>query len=231
MRLKWIVLAAVIIIVGVFFVLPVIAPAVTATSVLRDGQVAAGDTFMILNQSGIALTFYDDALATSASDSGILKKKGEALITAGRTREAGQIYRQLLSQNANDTAVLVRTGDLLYLEGDYTGALSYYDTALTFRPDDAKIWMREGDAYLVLAMIEEQARYDAAKERSKQSGTPFAVEPIESTESYTKAVDRYGQAMKLDPRLTITVQSRLIGATESEVNGYPVLPGESRSSH
>ena len=106
---------------------------------------------MLVNQSGIALTLYDDALAANPGDPVLLKKKAEALIGSGQTGDAEQIYQQLLSQYPNDPAVLVRMGDFSYWNGDYPGAISYYDTALSIQPKNAQILLRDGDAGLMLA--------------------------------------------------------------------------------
>src|SRR5208337_4002740 len=114
MQTKWILLLALALIAGIAVVLPLLAPGVTPAGIVQDGQATAGDGFMLVNQSGIALTLYDDALAANPSDPVLLKKKAEALIHSGQKGEAEQIYQQLLSQYPNDPAVLVRIGDFSY---------------------------------------------------------------------------------------------------------------------
>ena len=66
---------------------------------------------MLVNQSGMALVLYDDALTANPGDPVLLKKKAEALIHSGQTGKAEQIYQQLFSANPNDPEVLVRMGD------------------------------------------------------------------------------------------------------------------------
>ena len=156
MKLKWIILLVAVAIVGVFVVLPIVAPTVTEKTVVRDAQVALGDTCALMNQSEMALSMYDNALSVNATDPVILKKKGEMLIKTGRVSEAETVYQQVLSQNKNDTTALMRTGDSLVRQGNLKEALSWYDAALAVNPVDSKIWMRKGDTYLIMSVEENE---------------------------------------------------------------------------
>ena len=204
MQTKWILLMALVIIAGIVVVLPLLAPGITPSGIVQDGQATAGDAFMLVNQSGIALTLYDDALAANPGDPVLLKKKAEALIGSGQTGEAEQIYQQLLSQYPNDPAVLVRMGDFSYWNGDYTGAISYYDTALSIQPKNAQILLRDGDACLMLAVTQYQEQHAVF---------------LDSLDSYRKALDEYAQAEKLDPRLSAVVSARTLAADQYEASG------------
>jgi tetratricopeptide (TPR) repeat protein len=199
MQTKWILLLALALIAGIVVVLPLLAPGVTPAGIVQDGQATAGDAFMLVNQSGIALTLYDNALAANPGDPVLLKKKAEALIGSGQTGEAEQIYQQLFSQYPNDTAVLVRMGDFSYGNGDYSGAISYYDTALAIQPENAQIMMRDGDANLMLAATQYQEQHAVF---------------LESLDSYRKALDEYAQAEKIDPRLSPVVSARTLAADQ-----------------
>ena len=204
MQTKWILLLALAIIVGIVVVIPLLAPGVTPAGIVQDGQATAGDAFMLVNQSGIALTLYNDALAANPGDPVLLKKKAEALIESGQTGDAEQIYQQLLSQCPNDPAVLVRMGDFSYWNGDYPGAISYYDTALSIQPENAQIMLRDGDACLMLAVTQYQEQHAVF---------------LDSLDSYRKAMDEYAQAEKLDPRLSAVVSARTLAADQYEAGG------------
>jgi tetratricopeptide (TPR) repeat protein len=227
MRVKWIVFLVLIILAMVFFILPTYAPTVTVKSVVQGARVTSGDTLLLLNQSDYALTLYDSALAENASDPMILKKKGEALIKCGRIQDAEQVYQQVLSQDGNDTAALVRKGDTLYQQGNLKGALSYYDQAIAVKPDDAHTWMRKGDALLMISIDEGQKLHEVAKGLSKQPGDsgyhPISAEQLESMDSYQKAVESYQKAMEIDPKLSVVVSTRILGATQNQVNSYQSL--------
>jgi tetratricopeptide (TPR) repeat protein len=204
MQTKWILLLALAIIAGIVFVLPLLAPGVTPAGIVQDGQATAGDTFMLVNQSGIALALYDDALAANPGDPVLLKKKAEALIHSGQTGEAEQIYQQLFSANPNDPDVIVRMGDFKYMNGDYTGAIAYYDTALSIQPKNAQILLRDGDACLMLAATQYQEQHAVF---------------LDSLDSYRKALDEYAQAEKFDPRLSAVVSARTLAADQYEAGG------------
>lgn len=222
MKLKWVLLAVLILIVGYFLVLPAVEPSIPVNSVIRDGQVAVGDAFLLVNMSDMAIGQYDNALSVNATDPAVLKKKADALIKSGRTGEAEQIYRQLLARDANDPVALVRTGDLLYRQGDYTGAITAYDKALVVVPNSSAVWLHKGDAYLVLSMQEEQKLHEIAKSLGKPD-TDASVRPIESMESYKQAVESYQKAMQLNPGLALQVSTRMLGATQYQVNEYQRL--------
>lgn len=226
-------LLALVAIVVVFVILPTYAPTVSAKSIVRGTQVTTGDALLLLNQTDYALTMYDSALAMNASDPEILKKKGEVLIKCGRTQDAEQLYQQVLSQNGNDTAALVRKGDTLYQQGNLTGALSCYDIAISIKPDDAKTWLRKGDAYLMMSIDEQQKLHTIAKGLSKQPGTqdyhPVSAEQIQSMDSYQKAVESYQKAMEIDPKLSVVVSTRILGATQNQVNSYQSLMNDVQS--
>ncbi|MGB8218865.1 MAG: tetratricopeptide repeat protein [Methanoregula sp.] len=204
MQTKWILLLALAFIAGIVVVLPILAPGVTPAGIVQDGQATAGDAFMLVNQSGIALILYDDALTANPGDPVLLKKKAEALIHTGQTGEAGQIYQQLFSSNPNDPEILVRMGDFSYWNEDYPGAISYYDTALSIQPKNAQIMLRDGDACLMLAATQYQEQH---------------VIFLDSLDSYRKALDEYAQAEKLDPRLSAAVSARTLAADQYEAGG------------
>jgi tetratricopeptide (TPR) repeat protein len=204
MQTKWILLLALAAIVGVVVVLPLLFPGLTPGGIVQAGETTAGDAFMKVNQSGIALTLYNDALATNPGDPILLKKKAEALIHSGQMGEAGQIYQQLLLANPNDPDVLVRMGDFQYMNGDYPGAIAYYDTALSIQPKNAQILLRDGDACLLLAATQYQEQHAVF---------------LDSLDSYRKALDEYAQAEKIDPRLSGGVSMRMLMANQYEAGG------------
>jgi tetratricopeptide (TPR) repeat protein len=204
MQTKWILLLALALIAGVIIIVPLLAPGVTPAGIVQDGQATAGDAFMLVNQSGMALTLYNDALATNPGDPVLLKKKAEALIASGQSGEAEQIYQQLLSSYPNDPDVLVRMGDFSSWNGDYTGAIAYYDSALSIQPKNAEILLRDGDACLMLAATQYQQQHAVF---------------LDSLDSYRKALDEYAQAEKLDPRLAVAVSARTLAADQYEAGG------------
>lgn len=204
MQTKWILLLALALIAGIVVVLPLLFPGVTPAGIVQAGEATAGDAFMLVNQFGIALTLYDNALAASPGDPVLLKKKAEALIHSGQTGEAGQIYQQLFSAYPNDPHVLVRMGDFQYMNGDYPGAIAYYDTALSIQPKNAQIMMRDGDACLLLAATQYQEQHAVF---------------LDSLDSYRKALDEYAQAEKIDPRLSVAVSTRTLVANQYEAGG------------
>jgi len=204
MQIKWILLLAFAVIVGAVVILPMAAPGVTPAGIVQDGQATAGDAFMLVNQSGIALTLYNDALAANPGDPVLLKKKAEALIGSGQRGEAGQIYRQLFTLYPNDPQILVRMGDFSYWNGDYPGAIAYYDSALAVQPKNAQILLRDGDANLVLAATQYQQQHAVF---------------LDSLDSYRTALDEYAQAEKLDPRLAAVVSARTLAADQYEAGG------------
>lgn len=204
MQNKWILLFALAIVAGTAAAFTLLAPEVTPATLLKGGETAAGDGFMLVNQSGTALIFYDEALAANTDDPVLLKKKGEALIRSGQTQKAEQVYRQLLSRNATDPDVLVRIGDFSSLKGDYAGAVSYYDTALAIQPESAKTWLREGDAYLAMAVTQYREQHAVF---------------LDSLDTYRKAMADYAQAEKLDPRLSAVVSARTLAADQFQAGG------------
>jgi len=204
MQTKWIILLAVAAIAGIFVVIPLLFPGLTPAGIVQAGEATAGDTFMQVNQSGIALTLYDNVLAANPGDPVLLKKKAEALIHSGQTGEAGQIYQQLFSVYPTDPDVLVRMGDFQYMNGDYAGAIAYYDTALSIQPKNAQILLRDGDACLLLAATQAREQHAAF---------------LDSQDSYRKALDEYAQAQKLDPRLSVAVSTRMLAANQYEAGG------------
>ena len=204
MQMKWILLLALGIIAGTALVLMVAAPGITPAGIAEVGQATAGDTFMLANQSGIALLLYNDALAANPNDPVLLKKKAEALIRSGQTADAEQIYQQLYSSYPDDPQVLVRMGDFAYWNGDYPGAIAYYDSALAIQPKNADILLRDGDANLVLAASQYQEQHAVF---------------LDSLDAYRTALDEYAQAEKIDPRLAAVVSARTLAADHYEASG------------
>ncbi|WP_321506368.1 tetratricopeptide repeat protein [uncultured Methanoregula sp.] len=233
MRLIWIVFLAVVAIIMVFVIIPTYAPTVTTQTVIRDSQATAGDALVLMNQSELAIMWYDNALAVNTSDPVLLKKKGEALIKCGRAEEAGQIYQQVLSDNRNDTVALVRAGDALNKQGNYAGALEYYDAALAVNPNDAKTWLRKGDTHMMISEGEQQRLHDVAKGFSKQPGSAgyqeISADQLPSMESQQKAVESYKKAMEIDPKLSVIVSARILEATQSQVSNYQSLLNDVQS--
>ena len=204
MQTKWILILAIAVIAGIVGSVLILAPGITPTGIVQQGQATAGDTFMLVNQSGIALTFYNEALATSPNDPALLQKKAEALLASGQTGEAEQIYRQLLSSNPHDPAILVRMGDFSSMNGDYTGAIGYYDAALALQPKNAGFLLRDGDANLMLAATQFREQHAAF---------------LDTLDAYRTAIDEYAQAEKLDPRLAAVVSARTLAADHYEASG------------
>lgn len=234
MKLKWIVLVAVIAVVFLMVVMPRIAPTVTTQSLLRDGQVATGDTLVMMNQSDLALTFYNNVLAGNASDAVVLKKKGEALIKCGRVSEASQMYQRVLSTNCNDTQAMTRMGDTRVGQGDLAGGLTYYNSVLAQEPTNTKVLMKKGDVYLLMSMQETQQLHSTAKNLGKQPGSPGYQEAdasqLQSTSSYQKAMEAYQKAMEIDPKLSIAVSTKTLAATQAQVANYQTLLNDLSSS-
>ena len=212
MQNKWILLGIAIIVIAAAILITVCAPGLTPATFLRDGGTAAGDTFMLVNQSGMALSFYDRALAESPDDPALLQKKAEALLRTGKMDEAEQIYRGLLVTEPDNPTVLVRIGDFSTHRGDYEAAISSYAAALAVEPDNAKTWLREGDAYLALAVTEYAARQAG-------SSSPLPAGFLDSLDSYRSAMADYAKAQKLDPRLSVVVSTRTLAANQFEASG------------
>ena len=214
MRVYWVIIFFIFLAVGVFIILPALAPTVTANEIIKTSYVTLGDTFVLLNQSEIAVPFYDNALQMIPDDPGIQKKKGEALLKCGRITEANLLYNRVLTQDGNDTVALVRLGDVLMQEGDYKGALGYYDTALKINPEHAVVWLKQGDALLLMSVEENQKIHAIAKNLSKQPGSPnyqpASNDQLVTMESYKKAVASYQKAIELDPRLSVIVSTRVL---------------------
>jgi tetratricopeptide (TPR) repeat protein len=225
MRVYWVILFFIFLAIGVFIILPAIAPTITANEMIKTSYVTIGDTLVLLNQSEIAEPYYDNALQMNPDDPMILKKKGEALLKSGRITEANLVYNRVLAQNGNDTVALVRFGDVLMQQGDFKGALGYYDTALKINPENAVVWLKQGDALLLMSVEENQKLHAIAKNLSKQPGStnyqPASNDQLVNMESYKKAVASYQKAIELDPRLSMIVSARVLGATQNQVNSYP----------
>ena len=174
-----------------------------------------------MNQSEIALPFYDNALQMNTTDPVILKKKGEVLIKIGRITDANQVYSQVLTQNGNDTVALVRFGDVLMQQGNYKEALPYYQTALKNNPGNAVVWVKQGDAQLLMSVEDSQKIRAMAKNLSQKPGTTSASnDQLVTMESYQDAMKSYQKAIELDPKLSVTVSTRVLGATQNQVNSY-----------
>jgi tetratricopeptide (TPR) repeat protein len=221
MKTYWAIIFLICIVVGVFVILPAVAPTVTANDMIKTSYVTAGDTFFLMNQSEIALPFYDNALQMNTTDPVILKKKGEVLIKIGRISDANQVYSQVLTQNGNDTVALVRFGDVLMQQGDYKGALPYYQTALKNNPGNAVVWVKQGDAQLLMSVADPQNIHAMAKNLSQKPGTTSGSnDQIVTMESYQDAMKSYQKAIELDPKLSVTVSTRVLGATQNQVNSY-----------
>jgi tetratricopeptide (TPR) repeat protein len=231
MKAYWAIIFLICLAVGVFVILPAVAPTVTANEMIKTSYVTAGDTFFLMNQSEIALPFYDNALQMNTTDPVILKKKGEVLIKIGRISDANQVYSQVLTQNGNDTVALVRFGDVLMQQGDYKGALPYYQTALKNNPGNAVVWVKQGDAQLLMSVEDSQKIRAMAKNLSQQPGTTSASnDQLVTMESYQDAMKSYQKAIELDPKLSVTVSTRVLGATQNQVNSYSDFFKDVRSS-
>jgi tetratricopeptide (TPR) repeat protein len=234
MRVYWVIIFLICLAVGVFVILPAVAPTVTANEMIKTSYVTVGDTFVLLNQSEIALPFYDNALQMNSDDPVILKKKGEALLKSGRITDANLVYTRLLAQNGNDTVALVRFGDVLMQQGDFKGAVGYYDTALRINPENAVVWLKQGDAQLIMSIDENQKLHAIAKNLSKQPGStnyqPASNDQLVTMESYKNAVASYQKAIELDPKLSIIISTRILGATQNQVNSYPSFFKDVQSS-
>ncbi|MFA4848561.1 MAG: tetratricopeptide repeat protein [Methanoregula sp.] len=224
MKAYWAIIFLICLAVGVFVILPAVAPTVTTNEMIKTSYVTAGDTFFLMNQSEIALPFYDNALQMNTTDPVILKKKGEVLIKIGRISDANQVYSQVLTQNGNDTVALVRFGDVLMQQGDFKGALPYYQTALKNDPGNAVVWVKQGDAQLLMSVADSQNIHAMAKNLSQQPGSanyqPASNDQLVTMESYQAAMKSYQKAIELDPKLSITVSTRVLGATQNQVNSY-----------
>jgi len=228
MKVLWIIVLILIVVAGWFVAVPIVAPGVTEKTVIRDAQVAIGDTMAMVNQSELAVTMYDHALSLNGSDTAILKRKGEMLLKTGKSQEATEIYNQVLSQNGNDTAALMRMGDSQVRAGNLNEALSYYDAGLSLDPDDTKILMKKGDTYLLMSSLETQKLQAAAKALAQQPGTAgyqpaSSVGQVESMQSYQNAMTAYQKAMAIDPKLSVIVSARVLSATQNQVASYQSL--------
>jgi tetratricopeptide (TPR) repeat protein len=234
MRVYWVIVFFIFLAVGVFIILPAIAPTVTKNEMIKTSYVTLGDTFFLLNQSDIAVPFYDNALQMNSDDPMILKKKGEALLKSGRINDAYLVYNRVLTQNGNDTVALVRFGDILMQQGDLKGALGYYETALKINPENAVVWLKQGDAQLLMAIEEYQKLHAIAKDTSKQPGStnyqPASNEQLVTMQSYKNAVASYQKASDMDPRLSIIVSTRVLGSAQNLVNNYPNFLKDIQSS-
>ncbi len=234
MKFYWIIIVCVVLAVGVFVIVPAVAPTVTANGMIKTTHVTVGDTLCLLNQSEFAIPFYDNALQMNTSDIAIQKKKGEALIKSGRINDANQVYIQVLSLNGNDTVALVKYGDVLMQQGDLTGALGYYEAALRNNPEDANVWVKKGDALLLMSIEETQKLHAIAQNLSKQPDSPgykppVATDQMQSMDSYQNAVKSYQKAIELDPKISMIVTSRILGATQNQLDSYEGLLNDIRA--
>jgi len=227
MRLYWIVLLFALLAVGVFVVLPAFAPQVTSNEIIRSSEVSIGDTLCLVNQSELALPFYEYALQANSTDPVVLKKKGEALIKCGKIGDANQVYNQILSQNKDDADALVRQGDILVKSGDLPGGVKYYEAALAVNPKNAPVWLKKGDALLVLSMQETQKLQAAAKNLAHQPGSAnyqaSSNDQLMTMNTYKDAVESYQKAQELDPKLALVVSTRLMSATQNQIQSYQDL--------
>jgi tetratricopeptide (TPR) repeat protein len=219
MKLITIIILVLVIVVGWFVVVPMVAPGVTEKTVVRDAQVFLGDTCATANQSEFALTFYEGALSMNATDPVIMKKKGAMLIKCGRAQEAETVYQQILSQDPNDIKALVKTGDTLASKGSLNEAIRYYDAALVINPQDAHTLVKKGDAYLMMSMAETQKLSAAAKDLTNQTA-PAPTTQMQNIDSYQEAMNSYQKAMQIDPKLSVIVSARVMTATQSQVSTY-----------
>ena len=219
MKLITIIILVLVIVVGWFVAVPMIAPDVTEKIVVRDAQVFLGDTCATANQSELALSLYEGALSMNATDPVILKKKGAMLIKCGRPTEAETVYQQILSQDPHDITALVKTGDSLASKGSLTEAVRYYDAALAINPEDASTLVRKGDAYLMMSMAETQKLPATARGLSDQTA-PASAAQMQNMNSYQEAMNSYQKAMQIDPKLSVIVSARVMTATQSQVSGY-----------
>jgi len=222
MKLITIIVLVLVVVVGWFVVVPLVAPGVTEKSVVRDTQVVMGDTLDMCNQSELALMMYDNALSANTSDTVILKKKGAMLIKCGRANEAATIYQQVLSQNPGDTTALIKTGDSLVRQGNLTEAIAYYDAALAINPRDANTLLKKGDAYLVMSVAETN-NFKVGKITDTGvtgSQAQSSAQQIETQQSYQNAMTAYQKAMEIDPKLSLIISTRVMSATQSQVSSY-----------
>ncbi len=224
MKVITIIILVVAVIAGWFVVLPLVAPGVTEKTVVRDTVVVAGDTLVMVNQSELAVGMYENALGMNRSDPVILKKKGAALFRCGRIKEAEGVYQQVLRQDPDDPAALVKAGDTQARQGNLTGALEYYDAALVQNPRDSTVLMKKGDACLAMSIDETRQLQAAARNLTGRAGAMGETTPssqsIEQMHSYRDAMASYQKAMEIDPKLSIIVSTRVLGATQNQLTAY-----------
>jgi tetratricopeptide (TPR) repeat protein len=229
MRIKWIVFLALFFSVVAFLIVPAITSSGRLNEMTRTADVSLGDMMALLNQPAFAVQLYDFALRISPNDTSILMKKGELLDKSGNTTEAEKLYDTILNLNQNETSALLSKGDLLLQEGEYRNAIGYYNRVLDVNPNDANTLVRKGDALLFLSIEDQQRLRSIARTFSQPSGSPgyssapdqtASYEALKSVESYKNAVECYQKAIQIDPKLSVFITGRIMGATQNQLNNY-----------
>lgn len=234
MRIKWIILAVVLLATGILLFFPHVASSASPSNVVKMSEVTLGDIMTVPLQYHLAVGLYDAALQISPNDPAILQKKGDALSRSGDTLGASGIFKQILIVDPNNTAALTKEGDLLAQQGDLIGALAYYETVHSLDPDEADVLVREGDVHLAFALQEQQKLRDMAHNLSQPLGTPdYQIDQANmsiSTEHFQDAIQCYEKAIRINPILSVEVSARVLAMAEEQLNTYEELLKDIRGS-
>jgi tetratricopeptide (TPR) repeat protein len=93
-----------------------------------------GETLVELGQHEEALRAFDQALALSPNDPGLVIAKAQSLRLLGRGAEAVQLLKLLVESNPESAFAYARLADVLYASRNYEEALKNVETALELMP-------------------------------------------------------------------------------------------------
>ena len=148
------------IILGVFLLLLIIVPLVTAAD-LAEQYYGEGVNLSNLGQYSDAIAAYDKAVFIRPAHADAWNNRGVALEKLGQFSEAVSSYDKAVTLQPGYADAWYNRGVALRKLGRYADAVTSYDKALAIRPDYVEAWLNRGVALDYLGRYEDAiASYD-----------------------------------------------------------------------
>lgn len=204
-------IVAVVIIVGILMTGPVLST-LSPTTLTARLSVLAGDSLLYFDQPDAALEWYVKAYQ-SDPDVGTVEKISNLALSTKKYSLGEDILRSCSISNPDDPRVLAAEGNFLVGKGSYLEARDVFKNMTRAAPQDSSAWLRYGDAALMLSIFkQEEMKTLSNRTASHDQATlsRIATASLEASEFYREAVGAYQEAIRLDPKNSLYVSTRII---------------------